>query len=144
VPWLEIYDENAARLTDTRAIQDLFEKGHAFESASAQALVVEALSYHYLLLQQALGAKITVPHRLTFGQVVGRLVDGHALHDTDLADALPRYVEMRNALVHKIVGSTGTINFQEFLDLGKAIITSMAPFLLSTVQRIVHPKPAST
>ena len=143
-PRLIVFDEQHNRLTDTNAIDDLFAAGHQFEAAAAQAMIVEGLTTQYLVLHSHVrrqklversGKPATLKGNITFGRAVSLLVASNVLHTPELAATLERYVATRNTIAHELVGSTADVNLGEFMELGRQLISQIAPYIQNVVAK---------
>ena len=144
-PRLVVFDEKHQRVTDSQAIDELFASGYKFEAAAAQSMLVEGLTAQYLVLHSHVrrqklvgrnGKPAKLKGHLTFGRVVSLLVSSNVLHTLSLKNDLERYVAIRNTIAHELVGSTADVDLADFMDLGRRLISMLAPYIREVVDKV--------
>ena len=140
---LTIVDETDRTITTYNKIETLFESGLRFESCIAQAAILEAICYYYLILAKTQN-KLTFDkdsekkiktNDLTFGRTKNLLIDNKILLDDELADKLKGYVENRNLIAHRLISEMKIIDFDAFHKDGKELIFYIWGLILKSTEK---------
>lgn len=141
---ITVVDDDGDIVMTYKNIENLFEGGYRFEACISQAALLEAVCYHYLILEKdfknltfnSASEKRIRTNNLTFGQTKDLLISHKILTEDKQVQILEEYVNNRNLLIHRLVAEMRLIDFDEFFNNGKELLFTIWGQVLRSTEEV--------